>query len=76
MEIREHGSLDMQKLLGVLSDILSDRYKAQITVTAQEKSVSYPSFSIAGIRREPSATVSAVAIPWMPPKSIEARTFT
>ena len=37
MEIREHGSLDMQKLLGVLSDILSDRYKAQITVTAQEK---------------------------------------
>jgi len=37
MEIREHGTLDIQKLLGVLSDILSDRYKVQITVTAQEK---------------------------------------
>ena len=35
MEIREHGSLDMQKLLSVLSNILSDRYKAQITVTVK-----------------------------------------
>lgn len=35
MEIREHGTLDVQKLLGVLSDILSDRYKVQIRVTAR-----------------------------------------
>lgn len=37
MEIREHGSPDMQNILRVLSEILSDRYKVQITVTAQEK---------------------------------------
>lgn len=35
MEIREHGTLDVQKLLSVLSDILSDRYKVQIRVTAR-----------------------------------------
>jgi len=35
MEIREHGSLDMQNILRVLSEILSDRHKVQITVTAK-----------------------------------------
>lgn len=35
MEIREHGSLDVQKLFRVLSEILSDRYKTQITVTVK-----------------------------------------
>ena len=35
MEIRDHGSINLQNLLRVLSDILSDRYKAQITVTAK-----------------------------------------
>lgn len=32
--VREHGSLDLEKLLRVISEILSDRYKAQITVKA------------------------------------------
>ena len=32
--IREHGSLDLEKLLRVMSEILSDRYKVQITVKA------------------------------------------
>lgn len=35
MEIREHGTLDLQKLMRVLSEILSDRYKAQVTVRAE-----------------------------------------
>ena len=35
MEIREHGAPDLQKILSVLSDILSDRYKMQIKVTAR-----------------------------------------
>lgn len=34
MKITEHGSLDLQKLLGVMSEILSDRYKVRIAVTA------------------------------------------
>ena len=29
--IREHGSLDLEKLLRVMSEILSDRYKATVT---------------------------------------------
>ena len=32
MEIREHGTLDLQKLMQILSEILSDRYKVQVTV--------------------------------------------
>ncbi len=28
----DHGALDLQRLLKVISDILSDRYGAQITV--------------------------------------------
>lgn len=32
MEIREHGTLDLRKLMQILSEILSDRYKAQVTV--------------------------------------------
>lgn len=35
MEIREHGTLDLQKLMRILSEILSDRYKAQVTVRAE-----------------------------------------
>lgn len=35
MEIRDHGSVDLQNILRVLSEILSDRYKTQITVTAK-----------------------------------------
>ena len=35
MEIREHGSMDLQSFLRILSEILSDRYKTQITVTAK-----------------------------------------
>ena len=34
-EIREHGAPDLQEILRVLSEILSDRYKTQITVTAK-----------------------------------------
>jgi hypothetical protein len=32
MEIREHGEVNLQNLLRVLSEILSDRHKVRITV--------------------------------------------
>lgn len=36
MTVKEHGSLDLTKLLEVMSEILSDRYKVQIVVSASK----------------------------------------
>ena len=45
MEIRTHGSPDPQKILAALSSILTDRYRATITVSAASMS---PSASSSG----------------------------
>ena len=44
-------------------------------VTATEKGTSYPCFAIIGISMPPSDTVSARAVPEIPAKTMEARTF-
>lgn len=46
--IREHGSLDLQKLLQVMSGILSDRYKVEIVVTASTSPTAWSSGADAG----------------------------
>jgi hypothetical protein len=47
----------------------------EVAVTAAEKSLSYPSFFIAGMRIEPIALVSATAAPVMPAKTMLITTF-
>lgn len=47
-----------------------------VTVTATEKSASYPSLTIIGISIAPIEETSATAEPLIPPKSIEAMMFT
>ena len=44
-------------------------------VTATEKGVSYPWFTIIGISTPPRETVSASAVPEIPAKTMDARTF-
>ena len=46
----------------------SNPSQEEVMVTAVEKSTSYPSSTIMGIRMEPSDAVSAEAEPEMPPK--------
>lgn len=46
------------------------------TVIPAEASGGYPSFSMAGIRMEPRAEVSATEEPEIPPKIMEATMFT
>lgn len=45
MKVTEHGSLDMSRLLRVMSEILSDRYRTQITVYARSASITESALS-------------------------------
>ena len=49
---------------------------AAVTVSAEAKGLSYPSFSIAGTSTEPRPAVSATASPVIPAKIMQAMTFT
>lgn len=51
-------------------------WQEEVTVTATEKSLSYPESVIMGMRMEPMEDVSATAEPEIPPKNMEARIFT
>ncbi len=45
MKLTEHGSLDPSRLLRVMSEILSDKYRMQITVSARPASITASALS-------------------------------
>ena len=65
------AAIIMGKLGGIMGPTVEEA-----AVMAQEKSLSYPSFFMAGIITAPKLAVSEMAVPEIPAKSMEALMLT